>query len=212
MLCEQDRQAIDIDAPRHAATAGGAADGDSNAGWYVAYTKPRQEYVAQANLNQQAFQTYLPLFKIFKKPTAQQAASDGGSQGPGADRGDSALTAYEPMFPRYLFFRPSSPTQSIAAARSSRGVNSLVAFGAELAVVSPDVLHTIKKLEERRNRAELQAISPFQPGRRVRLRNTALNGIEGVVQAVRAKRVILLMEFLGQQKTVKVKHGQVELV
>ncbi|WP_245801259.1 transcription termination/antitermination protein NusG [Pollutimonas bauzanensis] len=186
----------------------------TDAGWYVAYTKPRQEYVAQVNLNQQAFQTYLPLFKILKKPSAQLAAADSGAQGPGAgaDEGEAALTAYEPMFPRYLFFRPSSRKQSIAAARSSRGVNSLVTFGTELAVVSPDVLQTIRKLEDQRNRAGLQAISPFQPGRRVRLRNTALNGIEGVVQAVRARRVILLMEFLGQQKTVKVKHGQVELV
>lgn len=32
-------------------------------GWYLAYTKPRQEEVARINLEQQKFHVYLPLFK-----------------------------------------------------------------------------------------------------------------------------------------------------
>lgn len=188
---------------------------ESSSGWYIAYTKPRQEYVAEVNLNQQDFQTYLPLFKVFRKTSGQSAGMDGTAEqsvADGAKADTAAVTAFEPMFPRYLFFKPTSQKQSIAAARSSRGVNSLVSFGAELAVVSPEVLQTIRKLEDQRNSADLPTISPFQPGHRVRLRNTALDGIEGVVQAVGAKRVVLLMEFLGQQKTVRVKHAQVELV
>ena len=35
--------------------------------WYLAYTKPKQESVAQFNLEQQGFEVYLPLFKKFKK-------------------------------------------------------------------------------------------------------------------------------------------------
>lgn len=35
--------------------------------WYLAYTKPRQEQIAQVNLEQQAFEAYLPLYKKFKK-------------------------------------------------------------------------------------------------------------------------------------------------
>ena len=56
--------------------------------WYLAYTKPRQEAVAHANLEQQGFEAYLPLFKKFKKT----------EQGP--------VALFEPMFPRYLLFRP----------------------------------------------------------------------------------------------------------
>ena len=37
--------------------------------WYVAYTKPRQERIALENLEQQQFNTYLPLFKKLKKET-----------------------------------------------------------------------------------------------------------------------------------------------
>jgi transcriptional antiterminator RfaH len=35
--------------------------------WYLAYTKPRLEEVAQVNLRQQSFEVYLPLYKKFKK-------------------------------------------------------------------------------------------------------------------------------------------------
>jgi len=175
-----------------------------SANWYVVYTKPRQEAVAEFNLQRQSFETYLPLFKVIKKQAVQPGKKE-------VDVSAEASTVYEPMFPRYLFFKPANQKQSIAAARSSRGVNSLVTFGTELAVVPPDVMQAIQDMEAQRNNADISSISPFQPGRRVRLRNTALDGIEGVVQAVGAERVVLLMQILGQQKTLKVQHGQLEL-
>jgi transcriptional antiterminator RfaH len=176
----------------------------------VAYTRPRQEHIAELNLSRQAFEIYLPLFKKLKKAPAA-AAAGAAMHEHGADANDTVLAAYEPMFPRYLFFRPSNPKQSIAAARSSRGVSSLVAFGSELACVSPEVVRVIRALEEQRNKAQLHAISPFQPGTRVRLRNSALNGLEGLVHTVSAKRVFVLMELLGQQQMIGAEHGQIEL-
>ncbi len=35
--------------------------------WYLSYTKPREERVAEVNLQQQDFEAYLPLYKKFKK-------------------------------------------------------------------------------------------------------------------------------------------------
>jgi transcriptional antiterminator RfaH len=195
LLCKQDKHPTD--GFSRAPVAHAVPPWECGADWYVAYTKSRQESVAEFNLQQQDFETYLPMFKVIKK----QAARPGNME-----------HAYEPMFPRYLFFKPASRKQSIATARSSRGVTSVVTFGTELAVVPPDVVHTIRELEAQRNDADIDSISPFQPGCRVRLRDTALCGIEGVVQAVGAKRVVLLMHILGRQKTLKVKHGQLELV
>lgn len=190
MLCIQRGQSEN--APSRAQSNAVMASAETLAGWYVAYTKPRQEHIAEANLKQQDFQTYLPLFKTFKQ--------------------SAATTTYEPMFPRYLFFKPSSSKQSVSAARSTRGINNLISFGAELALMAPEVLKTIQALEDQRNRADLQVISPFQPGRRARMRNTALNGLEGLVQSVSAKRVVVLLEILGRQKTINVEHDQLELV
>lgn len=189
LLCTQGRNSTTT-----TAHASGHTDARHADVWYVAYTKPRQEEVAQTNLARQDFQTYLPLFKTLKGTVH-----------------DAPQLTLEPMFPRYIFFKPGTQRQSIAAARSTRGVNALVSFGSRLAVIQDKGLEAIKLIEERRNQAGLQIISPFQPGRRVRLRNSALDGAEGLVQSVSAKRVMLLMEILGRTKTIKVEHGQLEL-
>lgn len=78
--------------------------------WFVAYTKPKQESVAFFNLEQQAFEAYLPLFKKFKKT----------EQGP--------ITLFEPMFPSYILFRPSHSGQSISVVRSTKGISTIVRF------------------------------------------------------------------------------------
>lgn len=158
--------------------------------WYLVYTKPRQEHVAVANLQQQGFDTYLPLCKMFKRSA------------------EAAQAVLEPMFPRYLFFRPARASQSIAAARSTRGVMSLVRFGHEPATLADDTLGCIRALEARQAQVGLAEISPFQPGQVVRLRDPALCGLEGLVKAVSSRRVAVLLELLGRPMLVQVAHHQ----
>ena len=162
--------------------------------WYVAYTQPKREQVAASNLQQQCFEAYLPLYKTFKKSS-------------------TALPAvFEPMFPRYVFFRPGQAGQSISGARSTRGVSFVLSFGFNAAVLKPEDLRAIQACEGERNRAGLAEISPIQPGLQVRLRSGGLRNLEGLVQSVSAKRVTLLIEMLGKQQTVSVEHHQLELM
>lgn len=174
---------------------------ENSASWYVAYTQPKQEEVALVNLQQQGFRAYLPLYKILKRKAGKAAPPDR----------PAPLVTYEPMFPRYMFFQPSSPGQSIATARSTRGVNSIVRFGSAFALVQPEIIKAIQECEQQRNQAKLHVISPFQPGRRVRLRDPALHGLEGLVHSVSKQRLMVLLEILGRQKIVKLEHNQVEL-
>lgn len=163
-------------------------------GWYVAYTQPKREEVAQSNLQLQGFEAYLSLYKTFKKLP------------------DGLLPVWQPMFPRYIFFRPGNAGQSISGARSTRGVSFILCFGSIPAVLKPEELRVIQALESERNQADLGEISPFQPGVQVRLRNCGLRGLEGLVHSVSAKRVTLLIELLGRQKSVHLEHHQVELL
>ncbi|WP_353149324.1 transcription termination/antitermination NusG family protein [Pollutimonas bauzanensis] len=175
---------------------------ESQVTWYVAYTDARQEAYAAMNLQQQGFLTYLPLYKTYKKPAKV-----------GATRGMAAASAvYDPMFPRYLFFRPSNSKQSISCVRSTRGVNAIIRFGASYALVQPEILKSIQEHEQQRNQEDVRAINPFQPGRRVRLSNPALDGLEGLVQSASTQRVIVLMEILGRQAKLKLSPNEVELV
>lgn len=163
------------------------------ADWYLAYTKSRQEALAKLNLERQGFEVYLPLYKVF------------------AQRGRAMHLANEPMFPQYLFFKPSHSGQSISVVRSTTGVLTIIRFSAEPAIVNAQVVQSIRDFERQRNCAEPSSISPFQPGTHVRLRAGALRGIEGLVTAVSSKRVSLLLEILGRQKVVEVVHDQLEL-
>ena len=160
--------------------------------WYLAYTKPRQEDLARVNLEQQGFESYLPLYKKFRKT----------EQGP--------VSVFEPMFPRYIFFRPGKPGQSISAVRSTKGITTIVRFGFEPAVIDEVLLQRIRQLEQDRNHATLLELSKLKAGQTVRLKHTALDGVEGLVQSVSSKRVAVLLDILGRPAVVQLEHHQVE--
>jgi transcriptional antiterminator RfaH len=161
--------------------------------WYLAYTKPRQESIALTHLTQQAFDAYLPLYKKFKKT----------EQGP--------VAQFEPMFPRYILFRPSTPEQSISVVRSTKGITTIVRFGFEPALINDELVQRIRLLEEDRNHATLQELSNLKTGQTVRLKHTALGNIQGLIQSVSSKRVAVLLEILGRPTVVQLEHHQVEL-
>ncbi len=165
-----------------------------DADWLIAYTKPRQESQAQVQLEQQQFETYLPLFKKIRRSP----------EGP--------VSIFEPMFPRYLMFRPTREGQSLSVVRSTRGVTSLVRFGFEPARLRHALVQAIRSYVQDRDQATLAELSNLRAGQMVRLRHTALDGLEGLVQQVSSKRVAVLLEILGRPTQVQLEHHQVEPV
>jgi transcriptional antiterminator RfaH len=163
--------------------------------WYLAYTKPRQEHVALSNLAHQGFDAYLPLYKVFGRRPAVDAPPN-----------------FEPMFPRYVFFRPAHAGHSVSAVRSTIGVSSIVRFGQQLAVIKPETLEAVRACEQARNAANLAEISPFKTGTAARLRSGALRGLEGLVGSVSTQRVVLLLDLLGRQQAIAVAHHELEPV
>lgn len=160
--------------------------------WYLAYTKPRQEETARVNLEQQGFECYLPLYKKLRKAP----------QGP--------VSVFEPMFPRYIFFRPGKVGQGISTVRSTKGVATVVRFGFEPAVMAEELLLHIRRFEDERNQAGLLEMSQLKTGQLVRLKHAALAGVEGLVQSVSSKRVAVLLDILGRPAVVQLAHHQVE--
>lgn len=163
-------------------------------GWYVAYTQPQREQLAQLNLTLQGFEAYFCQYKTFKKSP------------------DGLLEVWQPMFPRYIFFRPSHAGQSISVVHSTRGISFVLRFGQTPAMLKPEELRVIKALERAQNQVDAGQTSPFQPGLKVRLQNCGLNGLEGMVHSVSSKRVTLLIQLLGREKKMQLEHHQVELL
>lgn len=170
---------------------------DLPSAWYVAHTKPRQERTAAEQLRRQDFEVYLPLFKVFREPGRRRCTSD------------PAPTAHEPMFPRYLFLRPTRTTQSLSVVRSTVGVSRLVMFGHQPATLADDAVQAIRRAEELRETASPADLSPYRPGMAVRLRDPVLGGVQALVQSVSADRVTLLLEILGRPQTVQVEFGRI---
>jgi transcriptional antiterminator RfaH len=161
--------------------------------WYLAYTKPRQEQIALVNLEQQGFESYLPLYKKIKP----------------AENGLVAL--FEPMFPRYILFRPCHTQQSISTVNNTKGVSNIVRFGFEPANLAHEVVSQIKLLETERNQASAQELSQLKSGQKVRLKHSALKGLEGVIQSVENTRVSVLLNILSRPTLISMEHHQVQV-
>lgn len=162
--------------------------------WYVVHTKVRQERAACDNLARQGYAVYLPQIKRLKRIRGRQQARQ------------------EPLFPRYLFLQPGSSAHSIAPARSTPGVTTIVHFGLEPAVVPPETLAGIRDFEARRNEARVEDIGPFNRGERVRVLDGPLSGLEGLISGVSRERVVVLMQLLGQDTRVSLSHHELLVV
>lgn len=170
-----------------------AADDDSRP-WFLAYTRPGHEALAQQHLERQAFESYLPQYKRLKKSAA------------------GVGTVFEPMFPRYVFFRPGQTQQSLAPVRSTRGISHIIRFGGTPATIQPETLGIIRLLEQERNATDAAELSSLQPGQKVRFRHVVFSGFEGLVKSVSSRRVTVLLELMGRQQLLHADHHLLEKV
>lgn len=154
--------------------------------WFLAYTRPGQEDFAQLHLKQQAFESYLPRYKRLKKSVL------------------STDIVFEPMFPRYVFFRPQKAEQSIAPVRSTRGISHIIRFGGTFATIQCETLGIIRLLEQERSAADEAALGALQPGQKVRFLHLAFSGLEGLVKSASSRRVAVLLELMGRQQIIQV--------
>lgn len=200
-------------------STGGFPEAWANA-WYLAYTKPSQEKIAAEHLARQGYESYLPLYKKWPKTSSKRTtaapvvpnASLTASSTLTSAIARAPIACFEPMFARYVFFKPASAAQSLSPARSTRGVCTLVSFGQGPAQVDAQLVERIRALEAHRNEAGLQELTSFQPGTAVRLKDEQLQALQGLVIASSAQRVTVLLEILGRPTAVHAQHGQLELV
>lgn len=112
----------------------------------------------------------------------------------------------EPLFPRYLFIRVNTETQSIAPVRSTRGVANMVMFGNTLASISEKYIEQIRQRIDAESGLIKFDSHDYQPNDRVRVLDGPLAGLEGEFQQSSAEdRVILMLGLLGGARKVDVR-------
>lgn len=167
---------------------------DLSTAWFLALTRPRHEIVAEQNLRQQNFDVYMPVYKTIKKTLT-------GSQ-----------VLFEPMFARYIFFRPTSVKQSLDLVRSSRGIANIVSFGHKPASISQDALTQIRLYERTRNTTDIENLQPLRSSVEMTPLDPAFANIKGLVQTVSKHRVSVLLEILGRSNVLVAEPSETELL
>ena len=160
--------------------------------WYLVYTKPRQEGLAQENLERQAYVVYLPRVRLMRKRQGRQVA------------------VIEPLFPRYLFIHLDTQSDNWGPIRSTFGVASLVRFGNEPAKVPDDFVAHLKAQEGLEGLHEWAA-PKMNLGDRMRVTEGPLKGYEGVLLAKSGQaRVMLLLDMLGKEVRTHLSPDKIE--
>ncbi len=155
--------------------------------WFAVYCKPRQELVAQQNLERQGFHTYLPRIQIRRH------------------RRGKWVDAVEVLFPRYLFIRVDPARNSIAPVRSTRGAVGLVKFGGQPAIVEDEVMELLLRHEDEESGLHRDDRPAFSEGDAIKLVEGPLAGMEGVYSQEDGElRVTVLLELLGKANRVAV--------
>jgi transcriptional antiterminator RfaH len=149
--------------------------------WYLVHTKPRQETIAQENLERQGYECYLPFLRMEKL------------------RQRTLIVIEEALFPRYLFIRlgQDDSAKSWEPIRSTRGVTTLVRFGHEPARVADALIAVLKAREADASENEPEPL--FRKGDRLRVSEGPFAGIEGIYQMTDGEqRVMVLIELLSK--------------
>lgn len=158
--------------------------------WFCVRSQLKREKMAAANLRAiEGVDVFLPRLR-YKKPTRR-----------------GVVWWVEPMFPGYLLvkFQPVEQARQVAA---TGGVSHLVKFGDELPEVPEEFIESLRA-ELARHQAkgeELELERVLKVGDEVEIASGAFGGMSGKVVEVRpgVERVGLLLDFLGEERPVKI--------
>ena len=155
--------------------------------WFAVYCKPRQEMIAQQNLERQGFHSHLPRIQVRRHRRGKW---------------DDTI---EVLFPRYIFIRVDPTMNSIAPVRSTRGVVGVVKFGGQPAIVEDEVMEVLLRHEDSESGLHRDNRPQFCVGETVKLVEGPLSGMEGVfAQEDGEQRVMVLLELLGKANRIAV--------
>jgi transcriptional antiterminator RfaH len=167
-----------------------------NTNWFAVYTKSRQEHLALLHLENQLFESYLPI--------AESRAECNGKR---------KKARPEPLFPRYLFLNADPKLQDLGAVRSTRGVTGLVRAGVELLKIPESVIVGLKeRINPTTGLIPLDS-ADLNSGDKVRVCDGPFAAMEGVFKEHHGEvRSLMLLDILGRKSVVNLDVGLLQRV
>jgi transcriptional antiterminator RfaH len=156
--------------------------------WYLVHTKPASERLAEAQLQRQGYEVYLP--------RALRTVRHRGRW----------LERIVALFPRYLFLRLNEGTQALNPVRCTRGVAGVVRFGSLYTVVPESVIDELRAhADPQSGLHRLMRATPLNKGAPVTVNGGPFSGLSGIfLRVAGADRVVVLLRLLGQEASVHV--------
>jgi transcription elongation factor/antiterminator RfaH len=169
--------------------SGQSAQAESADAWYAIYTKHQHEKTATDLLRRKDFEVLLPLYTTVRRWK------------------DRNKTVILPLFPSYLFVRTDLARKLDIL--QTPGVFWVVERGGRAFPVSDEEIEAVKRIVESPERV---GPHPYlKCGDRVRIRNGALAGIEGILTRNKGQfRIVLAVELLQQAIAMEIDLSAVE--
>jgi transcriptional antiterminator RfaH len=146
--------------------------------WYLIKTKPRQEKIAIANLENQNYYVYCPCAEINNKIVV--------------------------LFPGYIFINLDENTQNFSPIKSTKGVSNFVRFGLNFAKISDGIINYIKENEGITSK-KIKNLNNYKKGDKVQITKGVFKNCIAIYESIRSDdRVILLMNIMGQEQTINI--------
>jgi len=157
--------------------------------WRVLYTKPRNEKKVFDRLLKQGIEVYCPCQKTLKQWS------------------DRKKWVEEPLFKSYIFVKSPSGALEERAILETPGVVRFLYWLGEPACVKQKEIEAIQKFLGEHESVE---VISFEPGSKLKIKDGALKGMEGVVDYQTEKKVVLRVEKLGMSLVARLSKHHVE--
>ena len=151
--------------------------------WIVVRSKPRSEKVAHNELVKKNIESYLPLLKERRKWS------------------DRKKWVEFPLFSSYLFARIDIKDSIFVL--QTQGVNTIVKFGKQIAIVQNSVIEAIRLAME--GGYKLEPVEYFVEGNRVEVVAGPMNGVKGIVAKLKGQnRLIIKIDAIQQALSIQI--------
>jgi transcriptional antiterminator RfaH len=163
--------------------------------WRAVLCRPHQERRAEAHLENQGFEVFLPRMRASTLCRGKW------------------ITRVDPLFPRYLFIRLAEFTDDFSTIRSTRGVIGLVRFGNEFPTLENGIIRELKARQNNSGVIDLSAAMDLHVDDPVEITNGALAGLRAVFRARNGdERVIVLLKLLNNEREIELPRDHVRKV
>jgi len=156
--------------------------------WFLAATKPNQEFRAVENLKTQNIHAFCPKLKVEKVSNKKKRVIE------------------EAIFKGYIFIQISFNDPCWHKVRSTRGIRDWIRFSGNVAKIPTKLVLELINAQESK---ETIVLNKLNEGDGVRILAGPFEGLEGIFQKNDGDvRAIILLNFLGKSNRISIEQSQ----